>query len=349
MRGLFFIVCFLWSLAASSQALIRFEEKVHDFGNIREADGPVAYDFVFVNDGNAPVLIKNVESSCGCTSPEWSKQPVLPGQKGFVKATFDPKDRPSHFDKTVTVYSNARPAVVELKIKGNVEARTRTVLDDYPYELPSGLRLPVDHISLMNVKKGEVKKMTVGVYNNSGKKLNVSFQELPAYLKLEMEPSAIDAKGLASLQVVYNSALHGEYGLNEETVTLVADGKKYPTRWSVFVEEDFDKTDRATAPQIQVEKKYYNFGSAASDQPARFVYKLTNTGKSVMKIHRVYTNDPRLRLGDYPRELQPGGVLQLNVETLKGAEKGKLSGLISVITNCPDSPETNLRFYGEIK
>ncbi len=255
MRGLLFIACFLWSLAASSQVLIRFEEKVHDFGNIREADGPVAYDFVFVNEGKAPILIKNVESSCGCTSPEWSKQPVLPGKKGFVKATFDPKDRPSHFDKTITVFSNARPAVVELKIKGNVEGRTRTVLDDYPYELPSGLRLPVDHISLMKVKKGEVKRMSIGVYNNSGKKQKVTFAGLPAHIKMQIQPEEIGIKGQASLNVSYNAGLHGEYGLNEETVTLLVDGKKYPTRLTVFVEEDFEKIDRATAPQIQAEKK----------------------------------------------------------------------------------------------
>lgn len=349
MRGLLFIVCFLWSLAASSQALIRFEEKVHDFGNIKEVDGPVAYDFVFVNEGKAPILIKNVESSCGCTSPEWSKQPVLPGKKGFVKATFDPKDRPSHFDKTITVFSNARPAVVELKIKGNVEGRTRTVLDDYPYELPSGLRLPVDHISLMKVKKGEVKRMTIGVYNNSGKKQKVTFVGLPAHIKMQIQSEEMEIKGLASLNVSYNAGLHGEYGLNEETVTLLVDGKKYPTRLSVFVEEDFEKTDRATAPQIQAEKKYYNFGAVSADQPARFVYKLTNTGKSAMKIHRVYANDNRLHIGNYAKEVQPGATVELPVETVKGAEKGKLSGLISVITNCPDSPETNLRFYGEIK
>lgn len=62
------------------------------------------------------------------------------GQTGFVKAIFDPKDRPGYFDKTITVFSNAKTPIVELKIKGTVEGRTRTVLDEYPYELASGLR-----------------------------------------------------------------------------------------------------------------------------------------------------------------------------------------------------------------
>lgn len=349
MRGLLFIVCFFSFVTAYSQAIIRFEQNVHDFGNIKEIDGEVSYNFIFVNAGNAPILIKNVESSCGCTSPEWSKQPVLPGKTGFIKATFDPKDRPSHFDKTITVYSNAQPSLVELKIRGNVEARTRTVLDDFPYELPCGLRLPLDHISLMKVKKGEMKKMTIGVYNNAGKKLNVSFAGLPSHLKIEIKPEVIDVKGQATIEVAYNSGIKGEYGLNEEYVDLWVDGKKFPTRLSVYVEEDFEHTDRINAPRMQVEKKYYNFGSSSAEQPARFVYKLTNTGKTVMKVHRIYTNDKRILIDDYVKEILAGATLELVVETAKGAERGKLSGVISVMTNCPESPETNLRFYGDIK
>lgn len=349
MKGLVFVACLFAFLAAHSQAVIDFDHRIHDFGNIKEINGSVSYDFVFTNRGTAPVLIRNVESSCGCTSPEWTKQPVLPGKTGYVRATFDPKDRPGHFDKTITVYSNAKTPVVELKIKGDVEGRTRTILDDYPYELSSGLRLPLDHFSLMKVKKGEVKKMTLGVFNNSGKKVQVSFSGLPSYLSLSMEPQVLDVKGTGSVQAAYNTALHGAYGLNEEEVVMLVDGKKYPVRVSVFIEEDFTGTDRNVAPAMQVEKKYYNFGIIGEGQSAQYVYKLKNTGKSVMKIHRFYTNDKRLAVEFGTQEIAPGQEAALTVKVVKNADKGKLQGMISVITNCPDSPETNLRFYGEIK
>ncbi len=200
MKVLLSIVFLFASLATFSQAVINFSNRAHDFGTIKEVNGAVSYDFEFVNAGTAPILIKNVESSCGCTSPQWSRQPVLPGQKGFVKATFDPKDRPGFFDKTITVYSNAKPTVVELKIKGTVEGKARTVLDDYPYELASGLRLPLEHISLMKVHKGEVKSMSVGVFNNAGKSVAVSFTDLPAYIKMAIEPQPIPDKGKADDQ-----------------------------------------------------------------------------------------------------------------------------------------------------
>ncbi len=145
MKSIFITILLFSSLWGFSQAVIHFERQAHDFGSIKEVEGPVTYDFVFTNKGNAPVIIKNVESSCGCTAPEWTRQPVLPGKTGFVKAIFDPKDRPGYFDKTLTIHSNAQNSVMELKIKGNVESKVRTVLDDYPYELPSGIRLPFDH------------------------------------------------------------------------------------------------------------------------------------------------------------------------------------------------------------
>lgn len=344
---LFVLACSF--LNVYSQAEISFKTRLHDFGTIKEVNGAVAYNFEFTNVGNAPVLIKNVESSCGCTSPEWSKQPILPGKSGFVKATFDPKDRPGHFDKTITVYANAKTSVIELKIKGTVEGKARTILDDYPYELPSGLRLPLDHISLMKVVKGQTKNMSIGVYNNSGRKVSVAFGALPSHLKMRIEPQQIDVKKTAMIYATYNSAMKGEYGRNEDIVEIMVDGKKYNLPVSIFIEEDFSSVDKAVAPAVEINKSYYNFGSTASAQPAQFVYTITNTGKTAVKIHRLYTNDKRVSVVASENEIQPGKTIQITAKTNIGAEAGKLSCLVSVITNCPQTPEVNLRFYGEIK
>lgn len=346
--GLLTVVLFFIVSAVYAQAVISFREQSHDFGTIREADGPVSYDFVFENRGKQPILIYNVESSCGCTSPEWTRQPVLAGKTGYIKATFDPKDRPGYFDKTITVFSNAG-AAVELKIKGNVEGRTRTVLDEYPYELPSGFRLPVDHISLMKVKQGNAKTMTYGIYNNSGKKAAVSFTGVPAWLKIGIEPVQIEAGKTATVKAACNAALVGEYGLTEHTIGMVVNGKRYPLKVSVTIEEDFSGVDMSGAPALSVEKKYHNFGILTRPEKVVYTYKLTNTGKSVLKIHRVYANDPRLKISYTVKELKPGETAEIRVEAGGNTEAGKLSGVISVISNSPLNPELTLRFYGEIK
>lgn len=350
MKALFLIV-FLFSFSASfSQAVISFSNSMHDFGNIKEVNGTVTYDFEFVNKGKSPILIKNVESSCGCTSPEWTKQPVLPGKKGYVKATFDPKDRPGFFDKTITVHSNAATPVVILKIKGTVEGKTRTVLDDYPYELSSGLRLPLEHISLMKVRKGEIKKMDIGVFNNAGKQVSVGFGALPAHIQMSIEPQTIPNKGKATIHAAYNTVKNGEYGLNKESVKMLVDGKEYLLPVSVFIEEDLSKVEPGLAPGIEADKKYYNFGQVSTSAPLSYTYHIRNTGRGVMKIHRVYTNDDRFSAEVSRKELQPGESAEVIVKkSQQQAEAGNVTCLVSVISNCPANPELSLRFFGDLK
>ena|SRR5450631_2344538 len=98
---------------------IIFEKTVHDFGNINE--GTMAtFEFAFTNTGKVPLVISNVQPSCGCTTPEWSREPIAPGAKGKVKAIYNTYGRPGNFQKYVTVKSNAATGSVDLTIKGVV-------------------------------------------------------------------------------------------------------------------------------------------------------------------------------------------------------------------------------------
>jgi hypothetical protein len=95
-----------------------FKLPVHDFGIIQE--GPTAdHEFEFTNVGKEPIIISNVSASCGCTTPSYSKDPVLPGKKGTVKASYNTQGRVAPFTKTITITSNV--GVKVLTIKGEVE------------------------------------------------------------------------------------------------------------------------------------------------------------------------------------------------------------------------------------
>jgi len=100
--------------------VIKFEKIEHDFGKIKEGTMAV-HQFVFYNNGKTALVLTNVKASCGCTTPEWPKEPILPGQKGVVKAAFNSYGRPGTFMKFITVISNAGPEVT-LTIKGEVLA-----------------------------------------------------------------------------------------------------------------------------------------------------------------------------------------------------------------------------------
>lgn len=98
---------------------IKWLKDEFDFGDIKQ-NVPVNVGFELQNTGNAPLIISNVEASCGCTNTEYTKTPIMPGQKGTVKVTYDAKSA-GRFSKSVTVTTNANPAVTVLKFFGTVK------------------------------------------------------------------------------------------------------------------------------------------------------------------------------------------------------------------------------------
>jgi len=97
---------------------INFSKSVHDYGTVyKEGDGTC--EFQFTNTGKEPLVISNVRSSCGCTVPKWTREPILPGQAGTINVKYDTK-RLGAINKTITVLSNAKTPSVVLRIKGNV-------------------------------------------------------------------------------------------------------------------------------------------------------------------------------------------------------------------------------------
>lgn len=109
----------------ASGAKIDFSKEVHDYGDIKYgADGSCTFEFK--NTGTAPLIISNAKGSCGCTVPEWPKEPINPGQKAEIKVKYDTK-RPGPINKQVTITSNAvnEPSKV-IRIKGTVGAKPET-------------------------------------------------------------------------------------------------------------------------------------------------------------------------------------------------------------------------------
>lgn len=106
--------------------VFKFVEETHDFGNIKE--GPVGQvDFVFTNTGKEALVIQNCSASCGCTTPDWTKDPILPGKTGKITVKYNTQGRVGSFNKTVYIASNAKSDKerYEIYIKGNVVSETQ--------------------------------------------------------------------------------------------------------------------------------------------------------------------------------------------------------------------------------
>lgn len=104
---------------ASTLGAFSFEEMEYDFGTINEGQ-VVEHLFNFTNNGQAPLVISNITASCGCTSPDWTKTPVQPGESGFVKVVFNSTAKSGSQAPTVTIQANTNPTVTRLRMKGSV-------------------------------------------------------------------------------------------------------------------------------------------------------------------------------------------------------------------------------------
>ncbi len=100
---------------------IKFEFETYDFGTIKQGD-KVTYDFTFTNAGKDPLIISQAHGSCGCTVPEWPKEPIAKGGKGKIHVEFNSTGKVGMQDKTVTITSNSKSGQKVLHLKGNVEA-----------------------------------------------------------------------------------------------------------------------------------------------------------------------------------------------------------------------------------
>ena len=104
---------------------IVFEEVKYDFGSVVQG-GTVDHTFKFKNTGTAPLVISNIGVSCGCTTPEWTKAPVMPGKTGTIAAHFNSTGKMGMQNKVLTVESNATAGSTTVSLVGEVKEASAT-------------------------------------------------------------------------------------------------------------------------------------------------------------------------------------------------------------------------------
>lgn len=96
------------------------DKVVHDFGEIQEKNGNVDAVFTLKNNSKEALLINRVSATCGCTVPEWPKEPIAPGKTASIKVTYNPSGRVAPFNKAVTINTTGTPSRIVVRIKGVV-------------------------------------------------------------------------------------------------------------------------------------------------------------------------------------------------------------------------------------
>lgn len=120
---IFSVSCIIAQNNDSQSGNAKFTTTTHDFGKIAEEIGTASCEFTFTNSGSKPIIIQDIRTSCGCTTPSYTKEPVLPGKQGIIKVSYSTTGRAGSFDKKITVFTNEPENVYTLNIKGEVLPR----------------------------------------------------------------------------------------------------------------------------------------------------------------------------------------------------------------------------------
>ncbi len=356
MKKLFSIVSFLLlSIAIFAQKPeIQFETETHDFGEIQEADGPVTYEFKFQNTGKTPLVLHNVNASCGCTTPEWAKTPIQPNGESSIKVTFNPANRPGTFNKTITIQSNAASQVKTLRVSGNVIQKPKTMEDTYPIVFDDVMRLSETHLAFTKLAPNETKIAEIQVINVSEQTIKPTFINVPTHITIAAIPAELKAGETGIIQAVYDASKKNDWGFVTDQIYVIFDEKKkYSNRLtaSATIAEDFSnmtEEELNNAPKIEFDDKTFNFGSIPQTQKVEHDYIVTNKGKENLIIRKVKASCGCTAVSPAKTVLATGESTTIHATFDPRGKSGHQQKTITVISNDPKQSNILLRISGTV-
>jgi hypothetical protein len=337
-----------------AQPMIKVSSSMHDFGKFREEAGPQKYNFDIVNTGNAPLVIQNIVPSCGCTTPEWTRSPIAPNGKGVITAIYDPANRPGPFEKNLTVYSNGKPEVIVLVIKGEVTAREKTVEELYIWPV-GGIRFETNHLAFTNVKKTEKKMRVMQVINTSKETVKIEFEGSSQSLSLKANPETLKPGQKGLIEGTFDATLNPSWGQIGESVRIKINGVS-PENGYIYVSanlvEDFSslsKEELANAPVFKVEKTTVDIGIMEPQAMKDIEFRFTNAGGRdlILRNIRATCGCTAVQQGGNTT-IKPGESSVIKATFNSGSYKGKVTKAIYVYTNDPANSEVLLMLSAEI-
>lgn len=350
------ISVFTITFTMMAQPVMKLSKTEHNFGTFKEEAGRQTHEFVVTNSGNAPLVIQNIVASCGCTTPEWTKQPIPPGGTGKITAIYDPQNRPGAFNKTLSVYTNSKPEVVVLSIKGEVVPREKTLEELYIFPVGS-VRFESNHLAFTNVKKTEKKIRVMQVINPSKEAARIEFESLPPHLTLKANPETLKPGQKGIIEGTYDATKNNSWGNVSDMVKVKINGV---TQQNVFyyvsanLVEDFSslsKADLENAPVFKLESTTVDLGKIPGSTAKEVEFKFTNTGKRDLIVRHVRSTCgcTAVQQGTQGAGIKPGQSSSIKATFNSGSYKGRVTKAIYVYTNDPKNSEVVLMLNADVE
>lgn len=356
MRFLYFLFAIALAPTFGQQAdVLLFNEKTHDFGVVAEKGGSVATEFTFINNSGRTIKILNVVPSCGCTTPNWSKEPIAHGKQGFIKATFDPRGKGGYFNKSIAVTTDYDGKAINLQITGTVEelgARSGSV----GFDSQNGAlwtKVSTFHLGkIFNNKENTVR--TFDLLNKGKTVLHISEVKTPAYIAVKF-PETLKPNELGVLQITYDGRAKNEYGFSSDNIELITNDAENPTKaFTVFAQlEEFFPTLTPEilqeAPVLRMDNPDIKFGEMLESATLQYEVVIRNGGKSDLKIRSLQPNCSCLKAQVETETLRPGQASKIKITLTPKGRPGVQNKSIAVYSNDPKSPIQRITVSGNVR
>ena len=361
--------------------VVSVDKVSHDFGDIFTDQGPVSCTYTFTNISNKPILLLQAVSSCGCTTTEWTREPIQPGKTGTVNAEFDNNDGPYPFDKTITVYVSELKNPIVLHLRGSAHDNARPLKESYTLII-GNMGVKSLEIKAGTLSQRETKSGTVAIANVGRTPMKVEFKNVSEGLTVQVYPNPVPARSVANLTYTIQSSRE-RWGKNWYYATPVIDGREYKATGKIpAAEQPVDDLHFYTEPNSRLgigkseigfwavtkenfagipsetkeemsnpsfTKSTVNFGKLASGAKTTLTFEYTNKGKRDCEFFKLDADCSNVKVVEM-NKTAPGkkGRIVVELDT-KGMPKGENIIALTLITNSALRPVISLQIAGTIQ
>ncbi|MGB0522828.1 MAG: DUF1573 domain-containing protein [Flammeovirgaceae bacterium] len=336
-RMAFMLICFALINTGYAQKKIQFDKTAHEFSKIMEGEQAEA-TFTFTNTGKEPITLVNVKASCGCTTPSWTKTPVLPGKTGIVKALYNSQGRPGPFNKTITVNTDGEPQYVVLRISGMVEQSL--------FKYTSGnLKMEKAYIYFGDITIDATANHSLQIKNIGQKALNLFPEKtkIPEHITFKLSKTTLQPDEEATIDMSFDATKIRDWGYSYGSIKLETDDETKPQKrigFAAKLKENFAAMPEGTKhPTVVYEKTRHDFGNLEQRAQVSTSFKIKNEGEGTLYIRKTKASCGCTVSKPKKNVLEPGEETTLDVTYSTGSRKGKQKKSITVITNDPKKDE----------
>lgn len=346
------LVFAMFATGVSAQRIV-VKNDIIDCGNVMY-ESPVTVKFEMNNQGGV-LNIKNVRTSCGCTSVEYPHTPIPDGGAFTVTATYDARQM-GHFNKDIAIYSDASDKPVYLTMRGVVVDEIVGFTGDYPFTI-ADVKADKNDIEFDDVNRGDRPVQKINIMNTGTSPVSPVVMHLPNYLKANVSPTTLAPGRQGVVSITLDSKKLRDYGLARTSVYLgMFPGDKVSPEKEISVSavllpafSEMTESEIANAPQIRLSQENLDLGKFNGKAKKKGTIVIENVGRSDLDISSLQMFTDGLSVSLNKTRLKPNEQAKLKVTAeARMLKKARSKPRVLMITNDPLNPKVVIKINAEL-